>query len=65
MANDPAALKGLIETELTAQGFALDNEFCFASKMATAIANAVTTHISGVNAVGSDSHGDSHNLALV
>jgi hypothetical protein len=45
MALNAAALKGLIETELTAQGFHLGNEFCYASKMATAIANAVVAHI--------------------
>lgn len=45
MALSQASLKSKIETELTAQGFVLSGEFAMASKLATAIANAVVDEI--------------------
>ena len=40
-----STLKEKIETELQAQGFELGGQFAMASKMATAIANAVVDEI--------------------
>ena len=45
MALSQASLKSKIETELTAQGLVLSGEFAMASKLATAIANAVVDEI--------------------
>lgn len=45
MALNPAILAQLIVDELSEQGFEVANEFCFASKLATALANAVVMHI--------------------
>lgn len=45
MALNAAILSDLIKADLTSNGFDLTNEFCFASKLADAIANSVVTHI--------------------
>ncbi len=45
MAMSKTGLKGRIENELVAQGFVISGEHAFASKMATAIANAVVDEI--------------------
>jgi len=45
MAIDSATLSTLIKNNLTAQGFDLTNEFCFASKLADSVAAAVVTHL--------------------
>ena len=45
MALSASTLKGLIESEMTAQGFDISNPFCFASKLAAAISKAVVDHI--------------------
>ena len=45
MALSKTSLKSKIETELTDQGFELSGEFAMASKLATAIANAVVDEI--------------------
>lgn len=45
MALSKTGLKDKIVTELTAQGFTVSGDFAWASKMATAIANAVVDEI--------------------
>jgi len=45
MALNAGTLAGLIVTELQAQGFVTTGSFAKTSQMATAIANAVVTHI--------------------
>lgn len=45
MALSASTLKGLIISELNAQGFSTGDKNCSATKMATAIANAVVAHI--------------------
>ena len=61
MALSKASLKSRIETELTGQGFVLGGAFDFATKMATAIANAVVDEIqANAKCNGLDSNGDSH-----
>ena len=42
---DKSSLKAKIETELQAQGIKIDGEHAWASKLATAIANAVVNEI--------------------
>ncbi len=63
-----AGLKGRIESELTTQGFQIVGPHAWASRMATAIANAVVDEIqANAKAVGTDTGtggGSSHNLSI-
>lgn len=45
MALNKSTLKGLVITEMTAQGIKVSGEHAWAEKLATAIANAVVAHI--------------------
>jgi hypothetical protein len=45
MALSKSGLKGRIESQLVLQGFTISGDYAYASKMATAIANAVIDEI--------------------
>lgn len=66
MALSKTGLKTRIETELQAQGVVITGQHAWASKFATAIANAVVDEIQvNAKATGTDTPtGDAHNLSI-